>query len=1191
MLEHLAGEQQRIEAERAASEERLRFLVEVSDVLSSTLDYEITLERLAQLAVPRLADWCAVDILMPDGSLSRLAIAHADPEKVRWAHEVYQRYPYDAEAPGSVRDVLQSGEPAYYPEITDEMLAAATDDPELLAVEREIGFRSIIIAPLNARGRSLGLLTLVWAESGKRYSEADLQFARELARRAALAVDNARLYAAEQQARREAEVARQRQAFLVDLSAALSASLDYEQTLASVANLAVPRFADWCIVHILSEGDTLQQIALAHEDPAKSASIRDAYLRHYPTHPPQHPIAQVLRTGETVLSAVMTEQDWPAISSDAEHLELITTIAPRSAIVAPLIARGRPLGAVSFIQSQSGRRYTEDDRVLAREIVQRAAVAVDNARLYQEAGQLATRATARAEASRVIADAGFDQEAIFAGILRIAGEQIGDIVTIRLLSTDREWLEAVASRHDDLSQQQALDELLARTPVHVSEGLCGRVFTTGEAIRIPGTASTVSDAVEAKFVGNYERLDTGSLLMVPLRAGGRPIGVLAMIRTREHCSYSRDDLAFAQDLADIAGLAIQNARLYQQARIHATRGAARAEAARVIAVAQLNQGAILASITNTIANLFGDAVVIRLISEDGEWLPPVAVDHPHPEARRFLQAMLEETPLRVGEGINAQVLATRQALHISAGHEQEVLTRTKPEYSRFHLHFGAEGNHVLIVPMQVAGRIIGTFNIFRPGTRPDYTDEDRDFVQDIADRAALAIENARLLESTLAAEEQSRRHAARAEALAEAARDFAEASLDLSSVLETVARRIAETVGDGCLIRLQSEEGHLLAPSAVYHPEPETLPLIRGEVESADYSKLDEVHRQALELGRPVVITNPDVDPDTPIVPPERRTAADRSPARYMLVVPLLSQAQTTGTLVLWRDRVAAPFSDDEQAFAQELADRAALAIENARLYQESQAAVREREAFLSTASHELRTPLTTVKGYGQLLLRFLRQPTLDRDHLTALATHLQDQIGRFETLVGDLLDVSRIQQGRLALRRQPTNLAELAVDVLGRFEQSPERTPDHWLVLDADEVSGLWDPARLDQVLTNLVSNALKYSPAGGEVRVTVRDRVDEGERVAEISVEDHGIGISVEDRRHLFEPFIRGSQARHQIGGTGLGLFIAHQIVEQHGGRLTFESTLGVGTTFTVRLPLRPPEGDDTPPVRTDAPTLTDA
>jgi serine phosphatase RsbU (regulator of sigma subunit) len=180
--------------ERKRAEEAQRFLSEVGATLASSLDYRTTLASVARLTVPRLADWCAVDVVEEDGSLSRLAVEHEDPQKVQLAHELQERYPSDPNASQGVMQVVRSGRSQLYPDIADEMLAAAARDAEHLQLMRGLGFVSAIIVPLVTRGRTLGVITLVSAESGRRYSPADLELAEELARRAALAVDNARLY-------------------------------------------------------------------------------------------------------------------------------------------------------------------------------------------------------------------------------------------------------------------------------------------------------------------------------------------------------------------------------------------------------------------------------------------------------------------------------------------------------------------------------------------------------------------------------------------------------------------------------------------------------------------------------------------------------------------------------------------------------------------------------------------------------------------------------------------------------------------------------------------------------------------------------------------------------------------------------------------------------------------------------------
>lgn len=185
----------RLYAQEQALRQRMTFLAEASELLSSSLDYNLTLSQLSRLAVPGLADWCAIDMAGENGEIVRLAVAHQDPEKVRWAYELQERYPPNPDDPHGVPQVLRSGEAEFFPQIPEEILEEAIgQDEELREIVDQLGLRSTICVPLTARGRTLGALTLIAAETHPPYTEADFELAMELARRAAVAVDNARLY-------------------------------------------------------------------------------------------------------------------------------------------------------------------------------------------------------------------------------------------------------------------------------------------------------------------------------------------------------------------------------------------------------------------------------------------------------------------------------------------------------------------------------------------------------------------------------------------------------------------------------------------------------------------------------------------------------------------------------------------------------------------------------------------------------------------------------------------------------------------------------------------------------------------------------------------------------------------------------------------------------------------------------------
>lgn len=288
----------------------------------------------------------------------------------------------------------------------------------------------------------------------------------------------------------------------------------------------------------------------------------------------------------------------------------------------------------------------------------------------------------------------------------------------------------------------------------------------------------------------------------------------------------------------------------------------------------------------------------------------------------------------------------------------------------------------------------------------------------------------------------------------------------------------------------------------------------------------------------------------------ERPTAALHG-GMAVMAVPLM------GDMVFVTARQGgAPFSQEEREVITNFAYQMGVAAENARLFEAQQEALKVKDQFLSIVSHELRTPLTTIKGYAQMLGRKLEDDSEGR----RFTDTIDAQVSRLSRLVDDLLDVTRFARGQFELSRQHMDIVPVLQDVVSRFRLV---TPKHTLELEVDQgpLEGDWDHDRLEQVMNNLVSNAIKYSPNGGRITISTRH---EGNDLV-VAVADEGIGISREDQERLFERFFRGSLEGQDIKGLGLGLYVTQRIIEAHGGTIAVRSVPGEGSEFSVTLPLR--------------------
>jgi NO-binding membrane sensor protein with MHYT domain/signal transduction histidine kinase len=395
-------------------------------------------------------------------------------------------------------------------------------------------------------------------------------------------------------------------------------------------------------------------------------------------------------------------------------------------------------------------------------------------------------------------------------------------------------------------------------------------------------------------------------------------------------------------------------------------------------------------------------------------------------------------------------------------------------------------------------------------------------------------------------------------------------SLDPKTTLENLAGLVVPTYADFCIIDLlEDDEGSvrhaaLAGHDATYEPLLKPLRERRHGLDLRSEQALARVVRTCQSLFVPKAGAS-DLEALAKGDAQELDVLRKLGVHGY-LVVPIIIRDRVRGALFLLCTRPERQLMPTDVSLLEDLGRRAGAAVENARLYHEAQEAVRARDEFLSIASHELRTPLTPLQLHLQSLKRTLATASPDGLSLERLASKVdvaERQEKRLSRLVAELLEISRIRLGKLELQPEEVNLPAVVSDVIARYRVELAQAGCTVHVNAPEALTGLWDRTRLEQVVTNLVTNAARYGH-GKPIDITVAA----DEQAVRLVVRDHGIGIAPEDQHRIFERFERA--ASRNFGGLGLGLYIARQIVEAHGGRIQVSSELGVGSSFTVELPL---------------------